>query len=229
MRQLPISIASALEAGAAHLCHVVILTRKDGQVLGFSDHDQVLIFKDISCLPNEAISLGAASSELGVDGETQAAFAGCVSASSIRAADIKVGLYDEARLDTYIVNWQVPSDYVLTGSGFITEIECRGGIDDEKGQFIAHVAGLNAPLDRVIGRQYSHLCDAALGDDRCGLSASVIAGRACDKRYATCRDIFENRLNFRGFPDIPGEDYLSLYPQDSQTMDGRSRAVSSGR
>ncbi|WP_373087036.1 DUF2163 domain-containing protein [Sneathiella sp.] len=30
----------------------------------------------------------------------------------------------------------------------------------------------------------------------------------CDKRFATCRDIFANHLNFRGHPHIPGTDAL---------------------
>ncbi len=30
----------------------------------------------------------------------------------------------------------------------------------------------------------------------------------CDKRYATCRDRFQNIINFRGFPHVPGTDAL---------------------
>ncbi len=30
----------------------------------------------------------------------------------------------------------------------------------------------------------------------------------CDKRFATCRDRFANVANFRGFPHIPGNDFL---------------------
>ena len=38
----------------------------------------------------------------------------------------------------------------------------------------------------------------------------IIAG--CDKTAATCRTKFANFLNFRGFPHIPGEDWLTSYP-----------------
>ena len=37
-----------------------------------------------------------------------------------------------------------------------------------------------------------------------GASAVLVAG--CDKRFATCRDKFNNVLNFRGEPSIPGQD-----------------------
>jgi uncharacterized phage protein (TIGR02218 family) len=34
----------------------------------------------------------------------------------------------------------------------------------------------------------------------------------CDKRFATCRDRFANIANFRGFPHIPGNDFVISYP-----------------
>ena len=34
----------------------------------------------------------------------------------------------------------------------------------------------------------------------------------CDKRFATCRDRFANGINFRGFPAIPGNDFVISYP-----------------
>jgi uncharacterized phage protein (TIGR02218 family) len=39
-----------------------------------------------------------------------------------------------------------------------------------------------------------------------GDTADVIAG--CDKSLATCRDVFNNVVNFRGFPAVPGNDRL---------------------
>lgn len=42
----------------------------------------------------------------------------------------------------------------------------------------------------------------------------------CDKRAETCRLKFDNFLNFRGFPDIPGEDWLMSYPESSGVNDG---------
>ena len=47
----------------------------------------------------------------------------------------------------------------------------------------------------------------------------------CDKRADTCRLKFQNFLNFRGFPDIPGEDWLMSYPVRSGANTGGSRSV----
>ena len=40
-----------------------------------------------------------------------------------------------------------------------------------------------------------------------GDTFTVTAG--CDKRFATCRDRFANAVNFRGFPHLPGNDFVA--------------------
>ena len=47
-----------------------------------------------------------------------------------------------------------------------------------------------------------------------GDTFTVTAG--CDKRFATCRDRFANAVNFRGFPHIPGNDFVVRYPVAGQ-------------
>lgn len=42
----------------------------------------------------------------------------------------------------------------------------------------------------------------------------------CDKRPETCKAKFGNFLHFRGFPSIPGEDWLMAYPSDRVPNDG---------
>ncbi|MFT4149976.1 MAG: DUF2163 domain-containing protein [Paracoccaceae bacterium] len=51
-----------------------------------------------------------------------------------------------------------------------------------------------------------------------GDAVRVVAG--CNRRAETCRAKFANFLNFRGFPHIPGEDWLTAYPMDGQNHDG---------
>lgn len=49
----------------------------------------------------------------------------------------------------------------------------------------------------------------------------IFAG--CDRRAETCREKFRNFLNFRGFPHIPGDDWVAAYPKDGEVHDGSSR------
>jgi uncharacterized phage protein (TIGR02218 family) len=50
----------------------------------------------------------------------------------------------------------------------------------------------------------------------------VLVEAGCDKRAETCRLKFTNFLNFRGFPHVPGEDWLASYPT-SDPASGRRR------
>jgi uncharacterized phage protein (TIGR02218 family) len=54
--------------------------------------------------------------------------------------------------------------------------------------------------------------------------AAIRLEPGCDKLAATCREKFDNFLNFRGFPHIPGEDWLISYPVSSGVNDGGSLA-----
>ncbi|MEO9685900.1 MAG: DUF2163 domain-containing protein [Tateyamaria sp.] len=44
----------------------------------------------------------------------------------------------------------------------------------------------------------------------------------CDKRFETCRLKFNNLLNFQGFPDLPGDDWVMAYPSNGGTNSGGS-------
>lgn len=43
-----------------------------------------------------------------------------------------------------------------------------------------------------------------------------------DRRFETSRLKFQNHLNFRGFPDLPSEDWLTIGPRDDGQNDGGS-------
>jgi uncharacterized phage protein (TIGR02218 family) len=52
---------------------------------------------------------------------------------------------------------------------------------------------------------------------------TFIVTAGCDKRFTTCHDRFNNVVNFRGFPHIPGNDFVIRYPvQGEPGNDGRS-------
>lgn len=64
------------------------------------------------------------------------------------------------------------------------------------------------------------------------LRAPIVAGdvlrlqAGCDKRFATCRLKFNNQRNYRGFPHIPGEDWLMNTPVSQDVNDGSAVAQS---
>jgi len=54
-----------------------------------------------------------------------------------------------------------------------------------------------------------------------GDTFTITAG--CDKRLETCRERFANVANFRGFPHIPGDDFVAAYAPGTAGGDGTSR------
>ncbi len=46
----------------------------------------------------------------------------------------------------------------------------------------------------------------------------------CDKQFSTCKAKFDNAVNYRGFPQIPGDDFVLSYARrDDPGNDGKSR------
>jgi uncharacterized phage protein (TIGR02218 family) len=65
--------------------------------------------------------------------------------------------------------------------------------------------------------------EAALQPVAAGDGFAIRAG--CDKRFSTCLSKFANIMNFQGFPDIPGDDFLAVNAATSPRNDGGSRRV----
>ena len=135
--------------------------------------------------------------------------------AAITEADVAAGLYDQASVELWRVDWSRPDLKVRLWVGTLARIRREGG------GFVAELEGPLAKLERVVGRTYGRMCDARLGDARCGVAET--AGRACDKRWETCVGTFGNGVNFRGFPDVPGDDFLTAWPAGSGRNDGGSR------
>jgi uncharacterized phage protein (TIGR02218 family) len=45
----------------------------------------------------------------------------------------------------------------------------------------------------------------------------------CDKQFSTCKAKFDNVANFRGFPHVPGNDFMLSVASRKDKNDGRSR------
>jgi uncharacterized phage protein (TIGR02218 family) len=89
-----------------------------------------------------------------------------------------------------------------------------GGNDGEKASVKADRAGEGGL--RVLGLWQEPGRRAEAGD-----RFRVVAG--CDKRAETCRGKFANLINFRGFPHLPGDDWVAAYPKDGASHDGGSQ------
>lgn len=165
MTVYPEALADHLEREVTTVCHCWRLTRRDGVVMGFTDHDRRLTVDGTTFAPDSGLSASEARDTLGLAIDT-VDVEGALSSAGIAEADISAGLYDDATVETLLVNWRQPSDFARLRRASIGRITRRDG------SFVAELKSATHRLDAVTGRTITRACDAELGDARCGFDAS---------------------------------------------------------
>ncbi|ACL57564.1 DUF2163 domain-containing protein [Methylobacterium nodulans] len=293
MKTLPPGLAASLASGVTTLCRCWILTRSDGQRLGFTDHDEDVLCDGVLCSAESGATGSALEQSAGLAVDSLEIM-GALSSGRLAEAELARGLYDGAAVAVWWLDWTAPAHAVLILSGTIGEVS-RG-----RSGFTAEVRGLADRLAQPRGRLYQRSCDALFGDPRCGIDATAAAYRGsghvtavrsaralvaagleayrpdwftagrlvwasganagavvevrahlrsgssallelwepmpapmaagdtftltagCDKSFTSCRAKFGNGVHFRGFPDLPGNDYaVSASPAGAQNDGGR--------
>jgi len=142
------------------MCHCWRVTRRDGVILGFTEHDHDLAFDETDFLA--ASGFQAADSEMASGLSVEAGeVSGGFSNVAITEADVVAGRYDGAKVEVFQVNWQDPNQRLLLRVQEIGEVVRAGGA------FRAELRRSTHRLDQVQGRIYGRRCDAMLGDGRC--------------------------------------------------------------
>lgn len=155
-----------LDGGGTSLCRAWAITRTDGAVLGFTDHDLPLTFGGITFSAAAGLSTSRLMQGTGLAVDNAEAM-GALSDAAIRADDIEAGRYDGAELRAWLVNWAAPEERVLQFRGHLGELRRAGGA------FTAELRGLTEALNRPQGRIYQAPCGAVLGDVACGVDLSA--------------------------------------------------------
>ncbi len=154
------ALSEHMAGGSATVCRAWIVRRMDGEIFGFTDHDGPVDVDGVVCSASSGLTAGAlqASTGLAVD-NVQAQ--GALSHDVIREDDIRAGIWDEAEVTAYLLNWAESLQFEILFRGTIGEISWGDGA------FTAELRGLAEALNRVRGRVYQTRCDAVLGDGRC--------------------------------------------------------------
>ncbi len=295
MKALNAGLAAHLAGGATTLCHCWKLTPAGGAAMGFTDHDNDLIFDGVTFEAQAGFEASEMESSLGLAVDNLDA-AGALRSDRLDAEKLRLGFFDYAQIEIWRVNWSDVSQRVLLRKGHLGEVT-HGGVG-----FTAEVRGLAEALNVTKGRLFQYGCDASLGDAHCKASlaapafqgtgsilssegdrrlsvngvsafaggwfqhgtliwtAGANAGRVeevkshartttqvtielwqaagspisagdtftiragCDKQFATCKAKFANGDNFRGFPHMPGTDFVTRFPSArDQGNDGGRR------
>jgi uncharacterized phage protein (TIGR02218 family) len=180
MNRLSPALESHLSGDVTTHCFCWIIRRTDGAVLGFTDHDRTLTVEGVACEPQTGFTASEATSALGLAVDS-AEVEGALSSLGITETDVEAGAFDNAGVETFLVNWTAPDQRILLRRSRIGTITRSGG------HFVAELKSSAVDLDKVKGRRITRLCDAQLGDSRCGFRGgeqkgivnSAISDRAC--------------------------------------------------
>ncbi|MFN3292499.1 MAG: DUF2163 domain-containing protein [Gemmobacter sp.] len=155
-----------LGTGATTVARCWRVTRKDGVVLGFTDHDRDLVFDGTLFRAGSGLSARAVSQTTGLAVDNTEA-AGALSDAAISEADLRAGRFDGAAVEAWLVNWAEPSQRLMQFRGSMGEVAQAGGA------FQAELRGLTEMLNQPQGRVYQRACSALLGDARCGVDLTL--------------------------------------------------------
>jgi uncharacterized phage protein (TIGR02218 family) len=157
MKTLPTALQTHLDEGATTLCYCWRVTRKDGTVLGFTDHDEDLTFDGVVYEAEAGFSASQMQAALGMSVDNLELVGG-FNSDHIAEADLISGEYDDADVVLYWVNWADVSQRIIAMTGNIGEVT-QNGIE-----FTAELRSLSHRLNQKVGRKYQRSCDAVFCD-----------------------------------------------------------------
>lgn len=160
MKALPAGLQTFLDGGETTMVHCWKVTRADGVIQGFTEHDENLTFGGVTYLAASGFTASQIESSLGLAVDNLNA-EGALSDDTINEDDLAAGRYDDALVELFWVNFDDLSQRVMLSKGNIGQIK-RGEF-----AFSAELRSQTNRLQQRTGRSYQRSCDAILGDGRC--------------------------------------------------------------
>lgn len=172
MKTVPGGLQSHLNADQTTLATLWKITRTDGVVLGFTDHDRDLVVSAVTYQAATGYTRTAIqnTADLAVDNVD---LEGLVSSAAVSDEDLRAGKYHGAEVTISLCNYaDLAAGQTVLRRGWIGQITVRDGT------YVAELRGLTDKLQQTIGRVFGRECDADLGDTRCGVRLNPPAWQA---------------------------------------------------
>lgn len=158
------------------------IERRDGKVIALTEHDTDLVIDNITYQSSigytpTALSMQANAAVNTVDIE------GILSIAGIARKDIAQGLFDQAQIFVFEVNYEnISQGFLPLMRGFWGECQLY------EHRYVTEFVSLSQVLQQSIGELYSTTCRATLGDQRCGVKLAdyVMEGVVTDVDLDNC-------------------------------------------
>jgi len=153
------ALLAYMAADVTTLCTIWKVTRTDDVVLGFTDHDQDITYSGVTYYAETGYTRSAIQSDsmLSVDNME---VTGILNSSYIDEHDLRNGVYNYARVDIYLVNWNdLTAGDMQLRRGWFGEV-----VVTPVGTFTTELRGLTQALMSNFGATIQALCRADFGD-----------------------------------------------------------------
>lgn len=162
MKSTSAALATHLAGPVTTLATCWRITRVDGREFLFTDHDQDLSFEGRTYTASSGYSRTAIANNAGLSVDNLDV-EGVFDDEAITEEELRAGLFDQAEVRIFLVNWADPSMGALRmRRGWFGEV-----VLTEQGIFRTELRGMTQALQQRIGELYSPECRADLGDHRC--------------------------------------------------------------
>jgi uncharacterized phage protein (TIGR02218 family) len=163
VKQIPSGLLAHYQQGTTTIAACWKLTRQDGQVFGFTEHDNDLVIDGITYLAKTGFTPTAVQtqSKLAVDNLNAN---GILDSVIIQEQDLASGKWDYAEIEIFLVNYEDLSqgrDILVTGR--------IGEVTVGDSTFRAEVRGLANAYSQANFLIYQPGCRANFGDSKCGV------------------------------------------------------------
>ena len=137
------------------------VTRTDGTLFYFTDHDQDIVYQGATYLAATGYVPSAVQTSAGLQVDNLEVTS-VLDSAFITDAELVAGLWDYAEVVIMVVNW---AD--LTMADMVIRRGRMGEVSAGKMSFVAELRGMAQNLQQEIGRLIMPTCNADLGDSRC--------------------------------------------------------------
>ena len=164
MKTITGGMQTALQSDVVTLATCWLVTRRDAQTFGFTSHDHDLVIDGQTYIAAEGYTPTSLNTTSNLDVD-EGNVLGYLGGTVIQADDLRAGIWDYSEVEIFAVNYENLSQgklYLRRG----TLGEVRFG----RSKFEVELRGLGQKLTQRIGRVITPLCDANLGDARCGIN-----------------------------------------------------------
>lgn len=176
MKLIDSSLLQALSSQVRSITRCLLITRRDGEVFGFTEFDRDLTFASVTFKSFAGLSPTAASFDLSF-APNNLEFSSLLDSGGVTATDLRLGLFDYARVSFFIVNYlDLPTSLTATPpKHLVLPVRVLGKVSYSEGDFQAELMGLSRFLEGRIGDVTSRTCRYEFGDSRCGVTTNSFA------------------------------------------------------